>query len=395
MSEAAATGASPAAAGSATGSPPASGSPSATGSPSAGGSPPTGTLQIYGTLDPHVHLRGMEWSHKGTFASETAAALAGGYCAVFDMPNTPPATVDEASLQRKFTDMAEQSRCDYRVWLGANPKEEPNPQELTQLGPQVCGLKLYCGETTGGLLIDRPLMDSYVAAWNGPGPLGLHAEGDMIQHFIESLQRHGKVGHICHIPTKEAVDYLRDARQAGTQVTAGVSPHHLFFTDRDLQTLGPKAVMKPPLGRSADRDALWEGLRSGLIDMVETDHAPHTWEEKDQHQPAFGVSGLDTCLPLMLTAASEGRIGYDQLPRILAEAPREVFGLPAPDQNSYTILDTQARWTLTTEHLHTDCGWSPYEGMQLVGRVQEVVLRGKTVFEDGQVLAEPGYGQKL
>jgi len=352
-------------------------------------------LRINGTLDPHVHLRGLEWSHKGTFASETAAALAGGYCAVFDMPNTPPATVNETSLQRKLADLGAQARCDYKVWLGADPKRDPNPQELRQLGQQVCGLKLYCGETTGTLLIDRTLMESYIAAWSGPGPIGLHAEGDMIQHFIEAVARYGKVGHICHIPTKAAVEQLQAAKEAGVKLTAGVSPHHLFLTDRDLDALGPKAVMKPPLGQSTDRDALWEGLRSGVIDMVETDHAPHTWEEKQQHKPAFGVAGLDTCLPLMLTAASEGRIGYDLLPTILADAPRAVFGLAAADAESYVLLDPKSRWTITAENLHTDCGWSPFEGVSMTGRVVETVLRGRTVFKDGEVLAEPGFGQPL
>jgi len=354
-----------------------------------------GLLRINGTLDPHVHLRGMEWSHKGTFASETAAALAGGYCAVLDMPNTPPATVDEASLAHKLAEIGAQSRCDYGVWLGANPKKSPDAEELRQLGRSVCGLKLYCGETTGGLLIDRELMESYVAAWSGPGPLGLHAEGDMIHYFIEAVGRYDKVGHICHIPTKEAVEHLRVAKEAGIKMTAGVSPHYLFLTDRDLATLGPKAVMKPPLGQSADRDALWDGLRSGVIDMVETDHAPHTWEEKDRHQPAFGVSGLDTCLPLMLTAASEGQIDYDLLPEILADAPRKVFGFPPADGSCYTLLDPKARWTLTSEDLHTDCGWSPFEGANMIGRVVKVVLRGRTAFKDGQILAQPGSAQAL
>lgn len=360
-----------------------------------GGSDTPKQLRIHGTLDPHVHLRGLEWSHKGTFASETAAALAGGYCAVLDMPNTPPATVGEASLKHKLGEIAAQARCDWGVWLGADPGREPDPAELAQLGREACGLKLYCGETTGGLLIDRQLMEQYVAAWSGPGPLGLHAEGDMIAHFIEAVGRHGKVGHICHIPTREAVELLRSARQSGVKMTAGVSPHHLFLTDRDLDTLGPKAVMKPPLGGSADRDALWEGLRSGVIDMVETDHAPHTWSEKQQHKPAFGVSGLDTCLPLMLTAAAEGRIGYELLPRILADAPREVFGFAPADEGSYAVLDPRARWVLGAGDLHTDCGWSPFEGMELRGRVREVVLRGEVVFADGQVLAPEGFGQRL
>ena len=361
----------------------------------AGEMQPDGTLRIVGTLDPHVHLRGMEWSHKGTFATETAAALAGGFTAVLDMPNTPPATVDAPSLKRKLGDMAEQSLCDYGVWLGADPTGLMPADEMQHLARQVCGLKLYCGETTGGLLIDEDLMEQYVEAWPGPGPIGLHAEGDMIKAFLDAVARQGKRGHICHIPTADAVKHLAEAKQAGVAATAGVSPHHLFLTDRDLDSLGPLAVMKPPLGKGADKDALWEGLRNGVIDMVETDHAPHTWEEKQQNRPAFGVSGLETCLPLLCTAADAGWIAYEQLPELVADAPRRVFGVPPAGADTYTLIDTKARWTLDAAEMQTDCGWSPFDGMEVRGRVMEVVIRGEVAFADGEVLAKPGDGVDL
>ncbi len=352
-------------------------------------------LRIQGALDPHVHLRGMEWSNKGTFASETAAALAGGFTAVLDMPNTPPATLGEAALTHKLGELGAQARCDYGAWLGADPRGLPPDDEMRRASRRVCGLKLYCGHTTGGLEIDRELMERYVRAWPGPGTLGLHDEDVMIGEFLDALGRWGKRGHVCHIHSAYSVRHLREAKEAGVQVTAGVTPHHLFLTKEDLPVLGPKAVMKPLLGSAADRDALWEALLEGLIDMVETDHAPHAWEEKQQPNPAFGATGLETCIPLLCTAAAAGRLPLEKIPEWVSEAPRRVFGLPAPSPDTYTLVDLEARWTLDADDLVTACGWSPFEGMELQGRVHKVVLRGRTAFEGGQVLAEPGWGANL
>ncbi len=337
----------------------------------------------------------MEWSHKATFSSETAAALAGGYTAVMDMPNTPPPTVDAPGLARKMRELGEGARCDYGVWLGADPAGAPTPETMTKLARGVCGLKLYCGHTTGTLEIDRELMGAYIKVWPGPGPLGLHAEDDMIGAFIDDLARWRKRGHICHIHSAYAVSRLRRAKEDGLPITAGVTPHHLYLTERDLDALGPKAVMKPPLGTAADREALWEGLRSGVVDMVETDHAPHTWQEKTAQPPAFGVPGLDTCLPLLVTAANEGRLPLERLQALVADAPRLLLGLPAADPDTFTLIDTKARWTVSADSLKTACGWSPFEGFELTGRVVKVVLRGRAAYVDARIVLEPGFGANL
>ncbi len=352
-------------------------------------------LRITGALDPHVHLRGMEWAHKGTFASETAAALAGGFTAVLDMPNAPPATLNEAALAHKLGELDAQALCDYGAWLGGDPDGFLSPAEMRRASRRVCGLKLYCGHTTGGLEMGGELMERYVRAWPGPGPLGLHAEDDLIGEFLDALGRWGKRGHICHIHSAYAVQRLKQAREAGVKATAGVTPHHLFLTEGDLSTLGPKAVMKPSLGSAADRDALWDALLNGVIDLIETDHAPHEWTEKQPPKCAFGVTGLETCLPLLCTAAAQGRLPAERIPEWVSGAPRRVFGLPLRSPESYTLVDLEARWTLRAGDLLTACGWSPFEGMDLQGRVRKVVLRGRTAYEDGQVLAEPGWGEDL
>ena len=352
-------------------------------------------VRIVGAIDPHVHLRGMDWSHKGDFSTETAAALAGGYTAVLDMPNTPPPTTDHSGLVTKLSDMAKGARCDYGVWLGAHPAGELPAGELSRLAQGVCGIKLYCGHTTGGLTITPSQMDRQVALWPGPGVLAAHAEGDMVERFLMSLQRHRKRGHLCHIDTARAVAEVTRYKRRGVAVTAGVTPHHLFLTDQDLVGLGPRGVMKPELGSTSDRDALWAGIRDGVIDVVESDHAPHTWEEKLGSPTPFGVPGLETTVPLLFTAVREGRLGLEQVQELVSHAPRRIFGLDPRPPHTYTLVDTGSRRTISSDDLHTKCGWTPFSGMQVWGAVRKVVIRGKVVFEEGEVLAPPGFGSNL
>lgn len=352
-------------------------------------------VRIVGALDPHVHLRGMEWAHKGDFETETAAALAGGYTAVLDMPNTPPTTTDRPGLEKKLFELGRSARCDYGAWMGAHPSAVVTPQQMRGLAPRVCGIKLYCGHTTGGLTISASQMDRQVASWPGPGVVAAHAEGDMVPRFLESLARHRKRGHLCHIDTARAVSEVADHKRRGTLVTAGVCPHHLFLTERDHAELGPRGVMKPPLGSPADRDALWAGIADGVIDVVESDHAPHTWDEKLSSPIPFGVPGLETTIPLLITAVREGRLTLDRAVELVSVAPRRIFGLNVDPAETYTLVDTEARRVIRSEDLYTFCGWTPFSGMEVWGLVRRVVIRGRLVFEDGEVLAPPGFGSNL
>lgn len=352
-------------------------------------------VRIVGPVDPHVHLRGMDWAHKGDFATETAAALAGGYTAVLDMPNTPPSTTDRAGLERKLSELQQGARCDYGAWLGAHPSGVRPREELLRLAPRVCGMKLYGGHTTGGLTITPEQMDRQVASWPGPGVLGAHAEGPVVGSFLESLARWGKRGHLCHIDTARAVSEVAEHQRRGTKVTAGVCPHHLFFTDGDLSHLGPRGVMRPPVGSSEDRDALWRGIEQGVIAVVESDHAPHTWEEKQQDPTPFGVPGLETTIPLLFTAVREGRLSVERVVQLVSTGPREIFGLDPDPPDTYTLVDTGARRVVGSEDLYTLCGWTPFSGMEVWGVIRKVVIRGRVVFEDGRVLAPPGSGSNL
>ncbi len=352
-------------------------------------------VRIDGALDPHVHLRGMDWARKGDFATETAAALAGGYTAVLDMPNTPPPTTDIHGLDRKLDDLGRNAHCDYGVWLGAHPSGVRPEAELAHLARRVCGIKLYCDHTTGGLAITPSQVESQVASWPGPGVLAAHAEGESVGVFLASLARHGKRGHLCHVDTARAVAEVAEHKSRGTKVTAGVCPHHLLFTERDLPSLGPRGVMRPPLGTPSDREALWEGIRRGVIDVVESDHAPHTWDEKLGLPTPFGVPGLETSIPLLFTAVKEGRITVDRAVDLVSVGPRRIFGLDPRPAGTYTLVDIGSRWTISPESLYTSCGWTPFSGMEVWGVIRKVVIRGTVVFEDGEVLASKGFGSNL
>jgi carbamoyl-phosphate synthase/aspartate carbamoyltransferase/dihydroorotase len=350
-------------------------------------------VRIPGMLDPHTHLRGLEWAHKATFASETAAALAGGYWAVFDMPNTPPTTTDPAALALKRAEIGAQAVCDWGVYFGASAAD--NTAAYAAAAPQVCGLKIYNNATTGTLLIDdQRQRDGHYAAWPAGKVIAVHAEGHTVEDVLALVRKYRKPTHFCHISTADELRALAAAKADGLPVSIGVCPHHLYLTHDDLAVLGPLALMKPELKTRADRDALWEGLRSGLVDIVESDHAPHTLAEKFSGQPVYGVPGLETTLPLLLLAVSEGRLSIERVTELVAEAPRRVFGVACPP-NTYTEIDTDAPRTITRADLRTLCRWSPFEGMRVPGRVRRVVIRGSVAFDGEAVTAAPGSGQTI
>lgn len=350
-------------------------------------------MKIPGMLDPHVHLRGMTWSHKGTFASETAAALAGGYWAVLDMPNTPPATITPAALDEKLAAIGSEAVSDWGVYFGASQSD--NTADYSQIAGQVCGLKIYNNATTGTLLIDdQALRARHYQHWPKNKPVAVHAEGRTVAEILELVRQYRTPTHFCHISTAEEIKLLRDAKAEGLPVTLGVTPHHLFLTEDDVPQLGSLGRMKPELKTNADQHALWDALQDGLVDVVESDHAPHTLAEKASDPPPSGVPGLETTLPLLCTAVHEGRLTPERLVDLVALRPQQIFGI-YPDPETYTIVDLEASYTIERQNLRTQCGWSPFEGMAVWGRVREVWIRGHKGFDGEQILAPTGFGKNL
>jgi carbamoyl-phosphate synthase/aspartate carbamoyltransferase/dihydroorotase len=350
-------------------------------------------VQIPGLVDPHTHLRDLDWSHKATFASETAAAVAGGYWAIFDMPNTPPTTTSRPALERKLAALDGQAFCDWGVYFGASQAD--NTDEYAGVAGDVCGLKIFNNATTGDLLIeDQAERERHYAAWPPSKIIAVHAEEDTVLDILALVRKFRRRTHFLHISTAREIAYLQAAKDEGLPITIGVCPHHLYLTQNDERALGSFGLMKPGLKTAADRDALWEAIASGLVDVIESDHAPHTLVEKQSQKPPYGVPGLETTLPLMLLAVREGRLSLERVVQLVAENPRRIWGLPCPSE-TYTLVDTDAEFTIERRRLHTACGWSPFEGMRVCGKVRETRIRGCRVFDGEQVLVSPGFGRNV
>jgi dihydroorotase len=353
----------------------------------------TRIVKIAGMVDPHTHLRDLDWKHKATFASETAAAVAGGYWAVFDMPNTSPSTVNRAALDRKLAAITEGAVCDWGVFFGASQAD--NTAEYTRIVDDVCGLKIFNNSTTGDLLIaDQPSRDKHYAAWPGSKIIAVHAEEETVLDILELVRKYGKRTHFLHISTAKEIEYLREAKEEGLPITIGVCPHHLYLTQNDLSALGSFGLMKPELKTPADRDAVRAAVAVGLVDVIESDHAPHTREEKMSSTPPYGVPGLETTLPLVLLLVHEGVISLERAIDLIANNPRRIWGLRLP-ADTHTMVDVDASYVIDASRLHSQPKWSPFEGMQVRGKVLETWIRGCKVYDGENVLLQPGFGQNL
>jgi carbamoyl-phosphate synthase/aspartate carbamoyltransferase/dihydroorotase len=344
-------------------------------------------LKIPGLVDVHVHFREPGGEHKEDMASGSAAALAGGVVLVVDMPNTYPAIVDAGTLALKQCLAQEKAVCDIGFFVGAS---ETNAAEAAALAGEAAGLKVYLDQTYGPLRMrGLAALLAHFRTWPADRPIAVHAEGLSAATAIGLARVFGRRLHLCHVSRADEMALIRAAKESGADVTCEVTPHHLFLTEADAERLGPYGSMKPPLASGADRAALWANL--DVVDCIATDHAPHTAAEKEGDAPPPGVPGLETMLPLLLTAVAEGRLSLERMVQLTHDAPLRIFGLPEP-ADSWVEVDPGARHTLGAEGLLTRCGWTPFEGMPAVGKVRRVVVRGQTAFE-GQVLVRPGFGQ--
>ncbi|MCU0512472.1 MAG: dihydroorotase family protein [Anaerolineae bacterium] len=350
-------------------------------------------VKIPGMVDPHTHLRDLDWSHKATFTSETGAALAGGYWCVFDMPNTPPTTTDAPALATKQRALAAGAVCDYGIYFGAAQRD--NTGEYGAVWPETCGLKIFNNATTGDLLIDtQPRRAAHYAAWPAQRLIAVHAEDETVADILALVRQTRKRTHFVHISTAQEIAWLRAAKAEGLPVTVGVCPHHLYLTEDDVPRLRGYGIMKPGLKTKADQAALWQALADGVVDVIESDHAPHSRAEKEGPVPPYGVPGLETTLPLLLTAVAAGRLTLAQVSALVAEQPRRIWGLACPPE-TYALVDLDAAYVIEAANLHSQCGWSPFEGLRVRGRVVETWLRGQRVYADGRILAQPGSGRDV
>lgn len=359
-------------------------------------------LKLPGLIDVHVHLREPGAIHKEDFDSGTASALAGGITMVLAMPNTQPPIFDESTLNLALKAAAGKARCDYGQYLGAGPA---NAEIASKLAPQAAALKMYLDSTFGELrLDDMTLWLEHFRQWPGPGPIVTHSESRSMAAAIWMAQLFNQPIHIAHVSLREEILLIREAKERGLKVTCEVCPHHLFLEKGGLPLAnagcaccagglpGGRAEVRPRLATKEDVDALWANL--DVIDCFATDHAPHTLEEKDSGSPPPGFPGVETILPLMLTAAHEGRLTIEQIVEKMVTNPRRIFHLPE-QSDTWVEVDENATYEIRAADMHSRCGWTPYEGWQVRGKVTKVVLRGQTAYQDGQVLAAPGYGKNI
>lgn len=343
-------------------------------------------IRLPGLIDIHVHLRDPGQTEKEDFTTGTSAALAGGFTTIVDMPNNAQPITTVARQQEKIAIAQQKAVSDIGFHYGSLGDNLDTFEEAAKYS---IGLKLYLNKTTGGYLLDPKHLKEIYAAWPKEKVVLLHVEEDLIDVAIESMQGLERPVHVCHMPSKEILSKIIAAKRQGLPITCGVCAHHLFLSTDDAQRLGVWGDMLPSLKTRADQEYLWEHLDD--IDIFESDHAPHT--RADKEAGAHGVPGLETTLPLLLTAMKQGRITLEQIIEKCHTNPARIFNLPTDDSTFIEVIPVE--YEIKEEDLHTKCGWSPFTGQTVYGRVSRVTLRGTVVYENGKVLAHPGSGNVL
>jgi dihydroorotase len=389
-------------------------------------------LVLPGLIDEHVHLRDEGKAYKEDFASGTAAAAAGGFTTVLDMPNNDPVTMSIKTLQNRM--LTAQQRIYVNVGFYSEfPKKPQEFRDIVELG--AVGFKLFMGSQVGGLNVDDDLalQDALRAVGELKVPLALHAEDRlMLMTNEDKLKQAKKAGtadflrahaeavelkaikrvlalsqktdvhlHFCHVSSKEGLEAISEAKKKERKVTCEVTPNHLLLSSEDLKRLGQMAIMAPPLRDKTHLEALWKGLEDGTIDTVGSDHAPHAVEEKSASSVWYvkvGVPGLETTLPLMMTLVRQKRLSLNQVVELLAEKPSEIYGLTdrgrlEQGKNAdLTIVDFNRKYKIDAGKFRSKAKFSLYNGMEVYGKLVKTIVNGKLVFDEDQVVSKGGSG---
>lgn len=341
-------------------------------------------IRLPGLIDPHVHFRTPGQTDKEDFYTGSQAALAGGFTTVIDMPNNKEPIITLDNLQQKIELARKNAACDIGFYFGSLGD---NLEEFVRVKDLVFGIKLYLNVTTGNFLIDEAKLTKIYQAWPGNQPILLHCEGETMPMVFKVIRKIRKKTHICHVSSKKELEQIIEAKEKGLPMTCGVTPHHLFLTEKDIKRLGPFALMKPYLKTQKDQDFLWQNLK--LIDVIESDHAPHTREEKKGKNPPYGVPGLETTLPLLLTAVSENKLSTEDIIRLCHASPARIFNIPKAPQ-TFVEVDLNSEYQIKNENLYTKCGWTPFAGKKVKGKITSVKLRGQIVYNGENILGSLG-----
>ncbi len=384
-----------------------------------------GKLLMPGVIDPQVHFREPGNEHKEDLGSGSRAAVRGGVTSFLEMPNTAPPTTTQTALDEKLALAAQKSVANYGFFIGATPD---NLEALNTVAP-ACGIKIFMGSSTGTLLVNRAEDLERIFA-NGTRLIAVHAEDEArinarraqfagrtdpavhseirdnetarlaTELALTLSKKYQRRLHILHLSTREEVAMLRAGKPAW--VTAEAIPNHLFLNTTDYARLGTLVQMNPPIRSPQDNTALWEGLHDGIIDFIATDHAPHTLEEKRRAYPntPSGMPGVETSLPLMLTAMHDGRCTLAEIQKWMCSGPAEAYRIPNKGKilegwdADLTLVDIEHARPVRNEETFTRVRWSPWNGRELRGWPQYTIVNGEIAFDNGYI-REQTRGRRL
>ncbi len=395
-----------------------------------------GKLVLAGGIDEHVHFREPGLTHKADMGTESLAGLFGGTTTFMDMPNTIPQTVDLEEVESKVALAEGRSYANYGFYIGAtNDNYEALVRAVENDGDKFAGIKIFMGSSTGKMKVNDPEVLDKLFSIRGK-PILVHCEDDeIIAQNLEAMRlkygsltpvnmhpyirsreacinstklalelalRHGTRLHILHVSTAEEVEMIARAKDRNPLITAETTINYLWFSEKDYERLGGQIKCNPAIKAESDRLRLIEALREGTIDTIGTDHAPHLWEEKfgrpsgtplsaDENPNPLDYSSIPSgipcnqhTLPVLLTLADRYGIPLERIASAFSERPAEILGitdrghLETGGVADLVFVDPNAEWTVSQEELKYKCGWSPYVGEKLKGRVDGVVVNGKS-----------------
>jgi len=380
-----------------------------------------GKIILPAGIDIHVHFRDPGLTHKEDFSTGTMAAAHGGVSCVFDMPNTIPQTTTLQTVSDKIISAGKKAYVDFGIYAGI---ADNNIKNIEELAKKCCGFKIYLGSTTNSLQFSsKNLKETFDRIGSTNKPVLIHAEDNnclakfelkennlvdhmnsrpaeceeaSIKNILKTIRDTGTKVHICHLSSIEGLELLR---KRSKNISCGVTPHHLLFTAQDDLKPQPHYKVNPPLRSNFDREALFGGLKNGLIDTLESDHAPHTLKEKDKefNNAPSGLPGVETMLPLFLYMAKKETLSFQRLVSLLCKKPADLLNIPkgrieVGKDADFIVVDLKKDCKIKSEDLHSKCGWTPFEGRPAIFP-EYVFVRGEKLIEDHEMLGIQGFGR--
>jgi len=389
-----------------------------------------GHIVLPGLIDSHVHLRDQKQAYREDFFTGTAAAAAGGFSLVIDMPNNKPVTMSVQSLRERMK-LAEEKALVNVAFFSAFPANLKEIKSIVKEG--AVAFKLFLLEKIGGLNIDddTALLQAFNEVGKTNVPVAVHAEDKetfenqirkmryenrydidayleahspevettAVQRIIWLARKSGVNVHLCHISSAKSLELIKKAKNVKVDITCEVTPHHLLLTSKDLKRHKNLAITLPPVRTREDVKALWNALKQGVIDTLGSDHAPHAVEEKRAESiwdVKPGIAGLETTLPLMLTQVNKGHLTITKLVQLMAEKPAEIFHLK--DRGTLNdgyhadlvVVDIKREHRIDSSKFHSKAKFSPFDGWKVKGKPMKTFVNGRLIVDEGEIVAKPG-----